>query len=175
MSDNGSHSPNSPHSSDPEALPDFADVGGDPLASIGQRVGARVIDWLLLAAVVAAMGMLAVSGDPQQTVPRWAVLGSVAVVFLYETLPVALRGQTIGKAVVGIDIVSLERGTKPGLVAAGLRALPIVLLLVLLQQFSYIVMVFVYFTAAFMQHNRGVLDRLAGTVVIQGRRRGLFG
>ena len=81
------------------------------------------------------------------------------------------RGQTIGKMVLGIEIVRLRDGEHPGLLASALRVVPIVALLVLLQQFSYVAMVFVYFTAAFMKHSRGVLDRLAGTVVILARRR----
>lgn len=159
----------------PEDLPREDEVEGDPLASIGQRVGARVIDWLLILAVTASIGLVAVSGDPQQEIPVWATLSSLGFVFFYETLGVGLRGQTLGKAVLGIELVSLASGERPSLLAAGLRALPIVVLMALLQQFAYPALVFVYFTAGFMKHNRGVLDRVAGTVVIQGRRPGFFG
>ncbi len=151
------------------------DGGGDPLASIGQRVGARVIDWLLIFAITASIGLVAVSGDPQQDIPVWATLSSLGFVFLYETLGVGLRGQTLGKAVLGIELVSLASGERPSLLAAGVRALPVVVLMTLLQQFAYPALVFLYFTAGFMKHNRGVLDRIAGTVVIQGRRPGFFG
>ena len=158
-----------------EDLPREDEVEGDPLASIGQRVGARVIDWLLILAVTASIGLVAVSGDPQQEIPVWATLSSLGFVFFYETLGVGLRGQTLGKAVLGIELVSLASGERPSMLAAGLRALPIVVLMALLQQFAYPALVFVYFTAGFMKHNRGVLDRVAGTVVIQGRRPGFFG
>ena len=158
---------------EPEIDDDEGD--GDPLASIGQRVGARVIDWFLILAITASIGLIAVSGDPQQEIPVWATLSSLLFVFFYETVGVALRGQTLGKAVLGIELVSLATGERPSLLASGARALPIVVLMALLQQFAYPALVFLYFTAGFMTHNRGVLDRIAGTVVIQGRRPGFFG
>ena len=55
-----------------EVEPDDGDAG-DPLASIGQRVGARVIDWFFIFAVTASIGLIAVSGDPQQEIPVWAL------------------------------------------------------------------------------------------------------
>lgn len=151
---------------------DTEPVDGDPLASIGQRIGARAIDWLLLMASALIIGLVSVAGDPEGDPPTWAVLATIGVVFFYESLLVAFRGQTIGKMLLGIEIVRLADGARPSLFTAALRVVPIVALLVLLQQFSYIAMVFLYFTAAFMKHNRGVLDVMAGTVVIQGRRGG---
>lgn len=147
-------------------------VDGDPLASIGQRIGARAIDWLILMAASLTIGLVSVSGDPDDELPTWAILLTLGIVFFYETLLVAFRGKTLGKSLLGIEIVTLKDGSRPSLLTAGLRVVPIIVLLVLLQQFSYVAMVFLYFTAAFLKHNRGVLDIMAGTVVIQSRRGG---
>ena len=159
---------------DPNDPPSADEVDGDPLASINQRVGARVLDWLILMAISLGIGLASVSGDADVDPPTWAILAAIVVVLVYETAMVAWRGQTLGKIVLGIEIVVLADGSRPSVMSAALRVVPIVVLLAVLAQFAYIAMVFVYFTAAFMQHQRGVLDRLAGTVVIQARRGGPF-
>ena len=161
---------------DQHDLPTAEEVDGDPLATINQRIGARVIDWLILGVAVQVVVLTSVGADIDTDPPTWVILTSIGVVFFYETLLVAWRGKTIGKMIIGIEIVHLADGRRPSLLNAALRVVPIVVLLALLGQLSYIAMVFVYFTAAFMRHYRGVLDRLAGTVVIQSRgRQGLLG
>jgi len=153
---------------DNDAVPED-EIDGDPLASIGQRIGARAVDWLILMAVALIIGLVSVGGEPDTDPPVWATLTTILIVLVYESALVAWRGQTVGKMLLGIEIVSLAHGKPPQVLAAVARAVPIVALLVVLQQFAYIAMVFVYFTAGFMKHSRGVLDLLAGTVVIQGR------
>ncbi|MEM7095603.1 MAG: RDD family protein [Actinomycetota bacterium] len=147
---------------------------GDPLATIQQRISARVIDVVLVFIVGAMIGLFAVGGDPEQDIPLWARLVSLAWVFFYETLLVVWRGQTVGKMIAGIEIVSLASGETPNLVASAARMVPVISLFVLLQQFVYPALVFLYFSAAFLSNNRGILDRVAGTVVIQGRRPGVM-
>jgi len=150
-------------------LPSADEVEGDPLASINQRIGARLIDWLILGMVVQVFALTSVGGDFETDPPTWVILTAIGVVVSYETILVAWRGRTIGKMVLGIEIVQLADGGRPSLPNAALRVVPIAVLLALLGQLSYIAMVFVYFSAAFMKHHRGVLDLLAGTVVIVGR------
>ena len=95
-------------------------------------------------------------------------------ILVYEAVPVALRGKTVGKAILGIQIVRLADGQIPPLALAALRVVPVVVYLSivppLVPRFWLVGLVFLYFSAGFMEHQRGLLDRLAGTVVIQARK-----
>lgn len=145
---------------------------GDPLATIGQRIVARLIDWGILMAFWLVLGAATSerNADGDLVFQRWAVILWMVVVIVYEVGFVAWRGRTPGKMVVGIQIVALRTGRPPALPAAITRVLPVAFAIALLGAFFPIVMVFVYFSAAFMEHSRGVLDLMAGTVVISRRR-----
>jgi len=146
---------------------------GDPIASISQRVGARFVDWALLMTVWLLLGAATSNqlANGELEFQRWAVLAWMALVIVYEVLFVAWRGQTPGKMLLGIKIVALRNGQVLQLPNAISRVLPVMATIGLLGAFFPIVMVFIYFSAAFMKHSRGVLDLLAGSVVIQDRGR----
>lgn len=143
---------------------------GDPLAAISKRMGARVIDWLLLLMVMVPVTLIVIGNDPDVDPPTWIILGSILLPFVYETVMVAWRGQTIGKMIAGIEIVLSSSRSTPPLLNAALRAVPALVIMALLGQLALLVLVVVYFSAGFMNHNRGILDRLASTVVIEARR-----
>lgn len=150
------------------------DEQGDPLASINQRIGARVLDWGFLLAVWLLLGAATSERIDDDTLifARWAVIAWIGLVVVYEVGFVAWRGQTPGKIALGIKLVGLRDGRTLSLPAATTRVLPVAFSVTLLGVLFPIVMVFIYFSAAFMKHSRGVLDLMAGSVVIQapGRR-----
>lgn len=150
---------------------------GDPLASIGQRIVARLLDWGFLMAIWVPLAGTTSERleDGSLELQRWAVIGWMIFVVVYEAVMVAWRGQTFGKQAVGIELVSLKGGSRLSLAASVSRVMPVGFAILLLQVFFPIAMVFVYFSAAFMANSRGILDLMAGSVVIEARNsKGLF-
>ncbi len=143
----------------------------DPLASIGQRIGSRLLDWFVLLAVWLPIGALTAerNDDDVLSYPLWARIAWAAVVVAYEVGFVAQRGQTPGKHLVGIGIVSAATGQRLSVPAASARVAPVIIAMSVFFVFFPVAMVFVYFSAAFMADRRGVLDRLAGSAVVQTR------
>ena len=146
---------------------------GDALASINQRIGARLVDWFLLLAAAVILGGFSAeeNADAELVPPRWIVLVFIMAVMAYEAIPVAIWGQTLGKRIAGAQIVRLADGATPSPAQSLLRVAPVGMLMAVLGQFFLVAMVFVYFSAAFVSDRRGLLDRLAGTVVIRARPR----
>jgi uncharacterized RDD family membrane protein YckC len=144
----------------------------DLLATVGQRAVARVVDWIVVFAVwFAVLGPVADTNGDDVSVPAWAAAVAVVVVLVYETFFVAWRGQTPGKMLINIRIVDIADGEPPSVVMALLRVVPVAgIVAVLPGQIFPIVLVVVHFTAGFARDSRGVLDRLARTVVVQTRR-----
>ena len=139
------------------------------LASIGQRIGARVIDWGFLLFVWLLLGAATSQRLEDDTLvfSRVAVIGWIVLVVVYEVGFVAWRGQTPGKIALKIKLVALKDGALLSLPASISRVIPTSFAIALLGPFFPIAMVFVYFSAAFMKDSRGVLDLLAGSVVVQ--------
>jgi len=96
--------------------PEMDDGQGDPLASINQRIGASVLIFALSSERVAA--------DVEPSFPAWAALLWIVLVFLYEVIMVAVWGQTLGKMLLGIKLVSLADGGRLSVPAAVIRMLP---------------------------------------------------
>ena len=144
------------------------------MASISRRIAARLIDWLLVFVVWLLLGGATSERLEDGTLinPRWAVIVWIVFVIVYEAAFVAWRGQTPGKMLAAIELVALKSGDTPGLAASVVRVAPVGLAMSLLGVLFPVVMVFVYFSAAFVRDTRGLLDRLAGTVVIEARRGG---
>jgi len=144
--------------SGPQAIP----AGGSAeLASIGQRVGARLIDWILL---FMASFLILVFPDSRVGYLVW-----MAVVAAYEAAAVSRTGQTVGKRILGIAVVDHRNGAVPTLRAALVRVAPVLAVMAIVPgQFFPAVLVFIYFTAAFSADDyRGLLDRLARTAVVR--------
>jgi len=126
--------------------------GGPQVASMGRRLGARFIDGAIIGAIYAVFLFAGVLGsvnsakdcDPNAATevynacvqdatngfaskigPVFALLGLLS--FVYEWLMVGLKGATLGKLAVGLRVVKVETGQKPGLGAAFIRwVIPIV-------------------------------------------------
>lgn len=142
-----------------DAAPGWA--GWTEIATIGQRIGARVIDWILL---FMASFVILVFGDSRVGFLVW-----MAIVAAYEVGSVLRTGQTIGKRILAIAVVNHRTGQVPSLRQAILRVVPVLLVMAVVPgQLFPLVILFLYFTAAFSgDHYRGLLDRLAGTAVVK--------
>lgn len=93
----------------------------------------------------------------------------VLVVALYEVLPVALRGATLGKAMLGLRVVRLRDWEQPTVFDAVLRALvlygPLAIPVVGLAVLAVIVAPVVLWPT-----RRGLHDLVAGTAVVRAPR-----
>lgn len=166
---------------DPEGYPS---EGPGSLPSIGQRGLARASDFVL--SVMLPGGLMIyltqqfaaeVSGDEVEiTNPAlaWSLFVLIPVIpFVYETAMVAWRGQTVGKLLGRLQVLSLDDGLVPTPRAALIRAaLPggLLLLTVLpvLSLFGQLGYLAVYLSSLLDQAlRRGWHDKLAGTVVVR--------
>jgi len=107
-------------------------TGGQPLAGLGRRTGAFVIDMLVFAvsiAVVFVVPMRLVSGSDSTGVAAAVAALFVVVVatgfFGYRIVLEALYGVTVGKKLLGIGVVT-EGGGDVGWAAATLRNLALI-------------------------------------------------
>ena len=115
------------------------------------RVGAAIIDIIILGILGAILAAITSgqSGGFQ-----------FIINILYYVLFTGLRGQTLGKMVVGIRVVRPSNGEVPGLARAVLRE-------VLGKLISTIVILLGYIWVAFDPHKRGWHDKIAGTYVVR--------
>ncbi|WP_055493260.1 RDD family protein [Streptomyces sp. TP-A0356] len=124
--------------------PGYPGGGAPRVASMGRRLGARLIDGVVLSVVYLVLSVAGVAGsvgaakncDPNaadyQTcinnasgnivAAAGAVVGALAVCgLLYEWLMVGLVGATLGKMAVGLRVVKADTGQKPGLGSSFIR------------------------------------------------------
>lgn len=136
---------------------------GDALADIGQRAIARIIDSALeVGALMALTVAFYVEGREVAT----AILAGI-IIALYEVVPVVRRGATFGKQVMSISVVMAKDGSRPPVINAFLRVALAIPIILLLQQFFIVALVFLYSTGGYSKSRRGIVDRLAGTAVIK--------
>ena len=143
--------------SDPTTTPE--------LAGLGQRIGARLLDWVVL---IAAGFLLTVAfgevrwGEPF-VVPDWLRVANLLLSVVYEVVLVALTGQTIGKRLLGIRVVDATTFALPDLGQAGRRALPnVVGLLPWIGSFAPLL----YLRALYHPRRQGYHDAFASMVVV---------
>ncbi|MFE9608571.1 RDD family protein [Streptomyces sp. NPDC006012] len=117
---------------------------GPRVASMGRRFGARVIDAVVFGVVygiLAAAGFASLIGAAKDCDPSaadydtcinnassdfvakfGAVIGVLAIIgLLYEWLMLSLVGATLGKLAVGIRVVKVDTGRKPGIGSSLIR------------------------------------------------------
>lgn len=139
---------------------------GDPLASLAQRALARAIDLLVVGLISLAFfaPQLAVQDGQDATVPRWTQLAVLGLWLAYEAGTTSFLGSTMGKLAVQCRVADRRTGRRPGLGRSVVRAAVVPGLLALAPLFGLLG----YATAALdPREHRGLLDRLAGTVVVK--------
>ena len=143
------------------------------LANLGSRLGARILDWILVGvaigilAVIGIVGALASGDEATFIMVVFGLAFSVVVItLLYEMTMIALRGQTVGKMMVGVKVVRAADGDLPGwgksigrwliLVAPGMIPVGGLLLTLL-----------VYLSPTFDDRRQGWHDKAVATVVVK--------
>ncbi len=131
--------------------------------TFGQRLLGRLIDTVVLMVVVGVTTLLA--GD------RTATIVGILVVAAYEIVLVALRGQTVGKMVMGTCVVDRESGALPYLGQATTRWLVVIAGSVVAMGFPLLEPVVPIYTLVVLVPillaplHRGLHDRASGTIV----------
>ncbi|MFG3284982.1 RDD family protein [Streptomyces sp. NPDC048111] len=163
-------------------------LGTVEVASMGRRLGARLIDGVaigVILGIIMAVGLAGAVGIAKDCDPNSAdysscmndaSAGIVSVMFtwlavigaftlLYEWLMVSLVGATLGKLALGLRVVKENTGQNPGLGAGFIRyIIPIVGAFL-----CYIGAILVYLSPFFDNSGKlqGWHDRAAGTLVIK--------
>ncbi|HEX2192446.1 MAG TPA: RDD family protein [Acidimicrobiales bacterium] len=143
----------------------------DLLATFGQRIGARLLDGLIigLPLMIVVFAVSDVSDDRRTiSTPLWAQILPAAVFALYEIVLIHSRGQTIGKRIVGVRVVRITDGTLPDWTASVVRyLLPVVPVLVPVPVLNVALSLLIYLVAFVNPLRRGWHDRAAGTIVVK--------
>lgn len=133
--------------------------GGLPMADIGARFAARLIDGVIL---VAAAVLFAVLTGGAGLLLATVLIGAVEAA--YEITMLTRRGQTLGKMAMGIRVVGAQ-GQLPDARSALLRwGLPFVLQVI--PVIGWVLAAGCYLSAAFDRQRRGFHDKVAGTWVV---------
>jgi len=132
-------------------------------APVGRRAAARLIDFaiglVVFVAMIAAVGAAAGPSPDGTGIVIVAVVSTFVLVVIYEVVLVAWWGRTLGKQLMGLEIVRADGAGLPGLRRSMLRSLiPTVLSVVLLYPLPFLI-------AAVVKDHRWPHDRLAGTQV----------
>jgi uncharacterized RDD family membrane protein YckC len=110
-------------------------------------------------------------GDTNVDAPPLFLVALLVAVFAYETVPVRLRGQSLGKVLMKTRIVQVGTDVRPGWRAAFTRwAIPVVVLVVvggLSPPAGLAAVAGVYASALMDPNGRGLVDRVAGTEVVR--------
>jgi uncharacterized RDD family membrane protein YckC len=160
----------------------FPRTGVNSLATLGSRGLARALDALIVGlpySLVVGIVLLIANGGESMTADSMegstaqaqvALIGPLlAIVVLYETVTVALWGQTLGKLALGIRVARQVNGRCPLWWEAGVRiGLPAVVALIPVP-FALAVAMGLFTTAGFDPMRRNLTDRAAGTVVVRAR------
>ena len=151
---------------DPSPLPTDLDWRADILT----RVGARLLDGVILAvptvALLLAFGDLDLEAGRTAT-PVWVAAATVVMAALYEIVLIAMSGQTIGKRVLGIQVVDVVTGRPPRLSGATLRYLVPGVPSLLPVPGAPLLGLLVWLSATWSPTRQGWHDRAAGTVVVR--------
>jgi uncharacterized RDD family membrane protein YckC len=164
--------PDEPGASEGERPPAFAAGAAetDLLASIGSRIGARLLDGLIVGLPLTILVFAAsdVSEDRRTvSTPLWVQVVAAAVSAAYEIVLIRTWGQTVGKRVLRIKVVRVTDGALPDWTASVVRyVLPVVPVLIPLPG-VFLLSLVIYLAAVVHPLRRGWHDRAAGTLVLK--------
>lgn len=142
-----------------------------PLASLGQRLGASILD--VIVAMIGAIpfgigtGMMEEAqqrGEESSTGLILLGIGGLVLLglFIYTLVLLSTKGQTIGKKMLGIRIANYADGGNPGFVKAFLLRGVVNGLIGIVPFYSLVDICFI-----FGQERRCIHDLIAGTKVVQ--------
>lgn len=141
------------------------------LAGMGSRLGARIIDFILLA-VASVIVLIILFGGLARTERGFfvAFFGSLLVisliVLLYEVTMIAVLGQTLGKKWTGVKVINAENGAVPGWGKSIIRWL-IPGLVNFIPVIGNIAVLVVFLSPVFSKTRQGWHDMAAATVVVK--------
>lgn len=183
--DPGSYGPPpNPGSYHPQAMTGWAITGTGQqleLASPGARLGARILDAVIMVVVIGVLFLLGVaalltpsSGDPviddEATISLAVFVSFVALAavvgLLYEVVMIAVRGQTLGKMMTSIKVVRADNGLGPGWgKSIGRWIIPTVLAFI--PAVGWLLSLLVYLSLLWDSARQGWHDKAAGTLVVK--------
>lgn len=169
--------PSPPPTSRDQLPPSGPGAGGRPWP----RVGARVIDlfltWFVPALILLRPYLPTQAGETidLSKIPLWIPLVLAVLPSIYEFVMLGIRGQTVGKMLVGVRVVRWADGGKLTWSQAGMRVVvPLVpaaigLAIAAVSQVASLVQVLIYATAFVDPTWRGLHDKAASTIVLRVR------
>ena len=141
------------------------------LAGMGSRLGARIIDWILVV-VASVIVLIVLFGGLGRTERGFfaalflSLLVIAAVVLLYEWTMIAVLGQTLGKKWTGVKVIRADNGAVPGWGKSFVRWL-IPGLVNIIPVVGNIAFLLVYLSPVFSKTRQGWHDMAAATVVVK--------
>lgn len=141
------------------------------LAGMGSRLGARIIDWILVV-VTSVIVLIVLFGGLGRTERGFfaalflSLLVIAAIVLLYEWTMIAVLGQTLGKKWTGVKVVRADNGAVPGGGKSFVRWL-IPGLVIIIPVVGNIALLLVYLSPVFSKTRQGWHDMAAATVVVK--------
>lgn len=164
----------------PQAMTGWANLGTGgtvELASPGARLGARILDIMIVVGALTILGVLYVvaafgSDSDSDSASAFAaalvvlVLLAAAIGLLYEVTMIATRGQTLGKMATSIKVVRADNGLVPGWgKSIGRWFIPA--LLPIIPFVGWILSLLVYVSFLWDRARQGWHDKAAGTLVVK--------
>lgn len=139
--------------------------GGANVQVTGRRVLAIIVDTVLLSIVGIVMSVLFGSGTTEGASASFSLTGLPAVVYfliiaLYFILLEGTAGQTVGKMLLGIQVLKEDTGQPPGMGGATLRTL-----LRIVDGFLFYLVGFIIVLISGKNQRLG--DMVAGTLVVR--------
>lgn len=144
--------------------------GPGALATIGQRIAARLFDTFIVVFLPANV-LVALFGEGEGNdvaVPVWVLFAQVLIAAAYEIPLVATGGATLGKRLMGIEVVRHLDGGRPTWAMSAIRFLVPSMQYTGILVFQAVALV-IYLTAVWHPERRGLHDRAAGTLVVRTR------
>jgi uncharacterized RDD family membrane protein YckC len=132
------------------------------LASIPRRIGARLIDTLILVVIASAVAESMVPNADDTTWGNVFVAILAMAWFLTEVPLIAFRGQTLGKMAVGTKVSKSEEGENPGLSRSLIRWISMIILVV-----GFPFGLISYLLAQWSNQRQTWYDKAAGTLVMR--------
>jgi len=142
------------------------------LAGPGARLGARIIDALIIVAILLILSFTVLSRVVElddsggASAPLGVILIATVIGIAYEVVLIAVRGQTLGKMIVKIKVVRADFGGVPGAGKSVIRWI-IPAAVAWLPFLGALVSLLVYISLLWDSNRQGWHDKAARTLVVK--------